>query len=197
MIQVGDIIKTFFKKYEVVEKLDDNTFLAVCKNKKFLVRTFEYVPEDGQELEYSLTRIKSSAIKAPKLELFDRKNKYAIIEYIEGESMAKYLSKHELNDDIYKQLFDTAYFAKMARITLNYEPDRWLLSEGKLYYVYPHILEYNEQKDLVKHYIRLWFNTKELSQFLNEKGLDFDKTRIKDEYTTNKEILLKTVSFYR
>ena len=197
MFKIGDVIKVFLKKYVVVEMFDDNSFIATCKNEKFLLRTFNYTPEDGQELEYSLTRIKSSGISAPKLIKFDRKNGFALLEYIEGENMAEYISKNELNDDIYKQLFDNAYMAKIVKATLKYEPDRWLLSNGKLYYVYPHILEYNEEKDLVKKYIRLWFNTKELEKYLLEKGYSFDKARIKDEYSTNKEILLKTVSFYR
>lgn len=197
MIKVGDIVKTFLKKYEVVEQINNDSFIVTCKNKKFLLRTFEYTAEDGQELEYSLIRIKSSGISAPKLITFSRKNGYFITEYIEGESMAKYIAEHDLDDKIYKQLFDAAYFAKIAKATLNYEPDRWLINNGKIYYVYPHILEFNPEKDLVKHYIRLWFNTKELQKYLTDKGYDFDKNRIKDEYATNKEILLKTVSFYR
>ena len=197
MVQVGDIIKTLFKKYEVKSQLSEDSYICECKNQKFLLRVFEPRSEKGQELEYSLTRIKSSGISAPKLMLFDRKKGYAIVEYIEGESVAKILSEKDLTDDIYKQLFDNAYLAKIVKATLNYEPDHWLLSNGKIFYVHPHIIEYAEEKDLVKHYIKLWFNTKELAKYLADLGLSYDKSRIQNEYATNKEILLKTVSFYR
>lgn len=197
MFKIGDIIKTFLKKYEIVEQIDEETFLATCKNKKFLLRTFDFSSEDGQELEYSLTRIKSSGIKAPKLIKFDRKNGYYLTEYIEGIDAAEYISKNELSDEIYKQLFDNAYLAKIAKATLRYEPKKWIISDGVLYYVYPHVLDFDPEKDLVKRYIRLWFNTKELQKYLSDNGYSFDKKRIKDEYATNKEILLKTVSFYR
>ena len=197
MFKIGDIIKTFLKKYEIVEQIDEETYLATCKNKKFLLRTFDFSSEYGQELEYSLIRIKSSGIKAPKLIKFDRKNGYYLTEYIEGIDMAEYISKNELTDEIYKQLFDNAYLAKVARATLRYEPQKWILSNGIMYYVYPHVLDFDPEKDLVKRYVRLWFNTKELEKYLIENGYSYDKKRIKDEYATNKEILLKTVSFYR
>ena len=191
MFKIGDIIKTFLKKYEIVEQIDEETYLATCKNKKFLLRTFDFSSEYGQELEYSLIRIKSSGIKAPKLIKFDRKNGYYLTEYIEGIDMAEYISKNELTDEIYKQLFDNAYLAKVARATLRYEPQKWILSNGIMYYVYTHVLDFDPEKDLVKRYVRLWFNTKELEKYLIENGYSYDKKRIKDEYATNKEILLR------
>lgn len=198
MIKVGDIIKTLFKKYEVKEQVDDSTYLVTCKNDKFLLRTFDINTEAGQDLELSLTRIKTSGIKAPKLMLFDRKKGYAIVEYIEGISVAQYISQKDLDDAIYEQLFSNAYLAKTSGATLKYEPNQWLINDaGIIYYVYPHIIKYSEEKDLVKHYISLWFNTKQLEKYLIDLGFKYDHKRIKDEYQTNKEMLLKVVKFYK
>ena len=185
------------KLFEIIEEKSSTSFIGVFKNKKYYINKYEPHTEAGEELAFSVSRIKSAGIKSPKLFLLDKKNGYIVREYIEGESVMELISKSDLSEDIYHQLFLNEYMAKINRMTLDYEPDKWILSNGTLYYVYPHFIIYDEEKDLVKRYLRLWFNTKELIQFLSKHGLSFDKTRLKDEYTTNKEIVLTTVKHYR
>ena len=87
--------------------------------------------------------------------------------------------------------------AKSGRMTLNYSPDKWIISNGVLYYVYPWFINYNPKEELSEKYLRLYFNTKELAEFLDKNGVFYDKSRIKDEYSTNKEMVLMTVKYYR
>ena len=158
---------------------------------------FEPKSDAGNELIYSCTRINSAGIKAPRLRWIDKKLGYVVRDYIEGVSVMEMISKGELDEDIYHQLFLNAYLAKINTMTLNYEPDKWVMSDGTLYYIYPHFILFDEEKDLVKHYLRLWFATKELVQFLSKNGLTFDAKRLKDEYTTNKGIVLMVCKHYR
>ena len=191
-------IKIKHRTFEIIEEISENEFIATRKGKKYYINKFVPGSEAGLELCYSCLRIYSAAVKAPMLYLTDKKGGYVVREYIEGgEKLIDIISREELSEDIYKQLFLNASLAKRNKITINYEPDKWVLKDGTLYYVYPHFIEYDEEKDLIKRYLRLWFNTKELVQFLNKNGRTFDKNRLKDEYTTNKEIVLMTIKHYR
>ena len=190
-------IKIKHRIFQKVKDLSNESFLATYKDKTYEVLKFDYKTESGGALVFALNRIKNSGVKAPKLYWIDKKAGCAVREYIEGETVMEYISKEDLPDDFYKQLFLNEYMAKINKMTLNYEPDKWIIVYGTLYYVLPQFINYNEEKDLVKRYIRLWFNTKELAQFLNKNGLSYDKSRMKDELVTNKEIVLMVCKYYK
>ena len=190
-------IKIKHRIFQKVKDLSNESFLATYKDKTYEVLKFDYKTESGGALVYALNRIKNAGIKAPKLYWIDKKAGYAVREYLEGETAMDYISRENLPDDFYKQLFLNEYMAKINKMTLNYEPDKWIIVNGTLYYVFPQFINYNEEKDLVKRYLRLWFNTKELAQFLNKNGLSYDKSRMKDELVTNKEIVLMVCKYYK
>ena len=190
-------IKIKHRIFEKVKDLSNESFLATYKGKTYEVLTFDYKTEAGDALMYALKRIQSAGVKAPKLFWIDKKAGYAVREYLEGESVMHYIANQDITDDMYKQLFLNEYLAKTNGMTLNYEPDKWIIVEGKLHYMLPQFIKYNEEKDLVKRYLRLWYNTKELNQFLNKNGLSYDKSRLKDELVTNKELVLLVVKYYK
>lgn len=183
--------------FQKVKDLDNGSFLATYKGKTYEVLMFDYRTEAGNALMYSLTRIKNAGIKAPKLFWIDKKAGYAVREHLEGETVMEYISRENLPDDFYKQVFLNAYMAKINKMTLDYEPDKWFIVNGTLYYMFPQFINYDDGKDFVKKYIRLWFNTRELVQFLNMNGLSMDKSRLKDELVTNKEIVLMVCKYYK
>ena len=82
-------------------------------------------------------------------------------------------------------------------MTLNYEPEKWMLVNNELYYLSLMTIRYQKPKDLVDRYIRLWFNTNELAKYLKDLGKNYDKSRIKNDFSTNKEIVLMTCKYYR
>ena len=192
-----ETIKIKHREFEIIETVSDNSFIASRKNKKFFVRKFKPYEQEGKELMYALDKIKTSGVSAPKLFWIDKKLGYAVCEYLEGQLMSDYLSKNDMNDSLFEQLFKNAYFAKLSHMTLSYEPDKWMLVNDTLYYIYPVFIIYKKEKDLAERYIRLWFNTTELFEFLKQKGIFYDKKRIKNEYVTNKEIVLTTCKYYR
>ena len=146
---------------------------------------------------YALMRIKNAGIRAPKLFWIDKKAGYIVREYLTGESVMELISRENIPEEIYKQLFINEYLAKVNKMTLNYEPDKWIIKDNTLYYMLPQFIEYNEEKDLVKKYLRLWFPTKELAQYLANNNLSFDRTRLKEELATNKELVLLVCKYYR
>ena len=190
-------IKIKHRLFEIIEETGSDSFIGVYKGNEYEILKFDYHTEKGAALLYALTRIKSSGVKAPKLFWVDKKAGYIVRELLVGETVMDYIAKQDLSDDLYRQLFLNEYLAKVNQMTLNYEIDKWIIVNNTLYYTFPEFIRYNEEKDLVKRYIRLWFNTKELSQFLANHGLSYDKTRLKDELSTNKDIVLMVCKHYR
>ena len=181
-----DSIKIKHRIFEKVKDLTDDSFLATYKGQEYEVFKFDYKTEAGDALMYSLMRIKNAGIKAPKLFWIDKKAGYAVREYLQGESVMELISRENIPEDLYRQLFLNEYLAKVNKMTLNYEPDKWIIKDGTLYYMLSQFIIYNEDKDLVKKYLRLWFPTKELAQYLANHNLSFDRTRLKEELATNK-----------
>ena len=190
-------IKIKHRVFTFLEERSENSFLATHKDKTYEIFKFDYSTESGDALVYALNRIKNAGIKAPKIFLIDKKQGYAVREYLEGETVMKYISRQDLPEDFYRQIYLNQYLAKINRMTLNYEIDKWIVVDNTLYYVAPQFIMYNEEKDLVKKYIRLWFNTRELVKYLNAHGLSFDNSRLKDELATNKEIVLMACKYYK
>ena len=190
-------IKIKHRIFEKVRDLTDDSFLATYKGQEYEVFKFDYKTEVGDALMYSLMRIKNAGIKAPKLFWIDKKAGYAVREYLQCESVMELISRENIPEDLYRQLFLNEYLAKVNKMTLNYEPDKWIINNGVLYYMLPQFIIYNEDKDLVKKYLRLWFPTKELAQYLANHNLSFDRTRLKEELATNKEMVLMVCKFYK
>ena len=190
-------IKIKHRIFEKVKDLTDDSFLATYNGQEYEVFKFDYKTEAGDALMYSLMRIKNAGIKAPKLFWIDKKAGYAVREYLQCESVMELISRENIPEDLYRQLFLNEYLAKVNKMTLNYEPDKWIIKDGTLYYILPQFINYNEEKDLVKKYLRLWFPTKELAQYLANHNLSFDRTRLKEELATNKEMVLMVCKFYK
>ena len=148
-------------------------------------------------MTYSVRKLSTSGVKTPKLYLIDDKNGYVVSEYVEAQLASDYLSENDFTEKHYENLFRTAYFARLSNLTLDYKPDKWMIKGDELIYLSPMTIRYQKEKDLVDHYIRLWFNTNELASFLGKLGKNYDKSRIKNDFSTNKEIVLMTCKYYR
>ena len=185
------------RTFEIIERLSLDNFIVERKGKQYFVRQFTPKTQEGKELAYALKKLSTSGVKTPKLYYLDERNGFAVTEIIMGEKMSEYLSHDDMSDELFEQLFKNAYSAKMNRMTLDYEPEWWTLVDNTLYYMRPLFINYQKEKDLADHYIRLWFNTHELAKYLGKLHISYDKTRIKDEYSTNKQIVLTVLKHYR
>lgn len=192
-----EIIKACHKEYEVKQIISDGIFKCERKGKMFLIRKFIPYSPDGQALCFQIKKVTNVGIKTPKLIGVDKKNGYTISQFIDGEKLIDILSREDIKEEILQQLFLNAYMAKVNKMTLNYEPDKWILSGNVIYYTYPYYIKYDDKKDLATHYLPLYFNTKELAEFMKKKDVFYDKKRIKPTYDSNKEMVLATCKYYR
>ena len=192
-----ETVKIKHREFNIVDRLSDVFLSLERKGKRYICQIFDPKTQNGKEIDYAVTKLKFSGVNIPKIYLYDAKNGYIVSEQIDGVKVSEYIAKDNLDESIYEQLFQNAYLARRSNVTLNYEPDYWMIKDGKLFYTYMMVIAYKKEKDLVERYIRLWFNTTELHQYLDKLDIFYDKNRIKDEYSTNKEIVLMTCKYYK
>ena len=192
-----ETIKIKHREFQKVEDVNENQFIGLFKDKQYMIYRFDPKSEEGKRYLYYLTRITNTGIRTPKLYWIDKKAGYAVRENLVGKKASEYMSEEDLSEKLYEDLFFNNYMAKMSHMTLNYSPENWLVVGENLYYNIDEFIVFEKSKDLVDYYIRLWFNTKEFANFCSKNGLNYDKKRMKDEYSTNKDIVLKTCKYYR
>ena len=72
-----------------------------------------------------------------------------------------------------------------------------MLVDDRLIYVGTYCEKYDPRFDFTKGKMREWFMTKELAAFYEKNGVLFDKKRLKDEFSANKEMVLMTCKYYQ
>ena len=191
-----EIIKVGKKEFKVLEQLSDNSFKVERKNKIFFLKQFSANFGNYQYFIEHRKRFQNSGVKSPKIILKDKKSLTILTEYVEGENVLELLYKDPLDEEIYKQMFKMNYLARTSKMNLDFDPSNYVFSNGKLYYFGLKYFDYKEEDNFVQKGIRLWFYTKEFSNLLLEKGHQIDKSRLKEDYAINKEIVLMTVKYY-
>lgn len=180
------------KQFEVEEIITSNTFKCIYKKYYYFVKKYEI---DSIKIDM-LKKIIKTNIALPKTRYIDKKTGYVVREYLSGVLMSDYILDHDFDENIYKQIFRNSFMARSASLNLDYSLDKWMLVDNVLYYVGDYCVKYNPNNDFTKGKMREWFFTKELAQFYKEMGILFDKNRIKDEFSANKEMVLMTCKYY-
>ncbi len=189
-------LKIKHKEYEVVEIIKDNVYKCSFKNKQFLVYKYESGSSEFSEKAFLFKQLKNSSVNTPKLIAVDKKGGYFVREYLEGVTMFDYILDHDFSEDIYKQIFRNSYMARVVGMNLNYELTEWMLVGETLYYIGTFCEKYDPKKDFTKEVIRLWFLSKDLAKYYEKNGVLFDKTRLKEDYAVNKDMVLMTCKYY-
>ena len=191
-----EIVKIGFKKFEIKEQLGEFT-LVLFKNKEYLMKKFQTYSAFCDYLEH-YNMIRNMGVKLPKVIAKDKKNNLVVEEYIKGDNVMNLLMKDDLKDEVYERIFMMTFLARTSKYIINFDPSNYIYAEdGILYYMSKEYRQYEPELNFIKEGIRLWFYTKEFMDLLKEKNLPIDNKRIKNDYVINKEIVLKTIKFYR
>lgn len=185
-------IKIKRKEFEVLEIVSKDTFKGSYKNKTYFIK--KYNPDS--EKFRMLRKIYKSNISLPKIERLDKKSGFVAFEWLDGQLVSDYILEHDFDENIYKQIFKNSYSARVAGLNLDYSLDKWMLYNDTLFYVSEYCEKYDPKNDFTKWKMREWFFTKELADFYRNKGILFDKNRIKGEFSANKEMVLMTCKYY-
>ena len=185
------------KVYQVVEQLSDHCFKVERKGAYFLLKKFDDDKEGFEKFVDCEHRLRVSGVTNPKCFLYDKKIRWAIIEYIEGNNCLDLLKKDELSEEIIRLMFIAFWYARNDRLALDMKPDNFVFSNGKLYYMPFKVEKFTTNDNFVQRDLRLWFFTKDFVKYCHDKGIDVDQSHLKSDYETNKNITLMTVKYYR
>ena len=189
-------VKIGFKKYNIISSLSDDTFIAEYKHKKYLIRDLHGNLKEFYHIIDSYKPFINTGIKHPKVRGKDKNRGLLVIDYIDGENVMEMLLKADLPEIVYEKIFFLAYMAKVEHKALNFDPSLFIFDGKEIYYMSEELYPFNDDTKFINKGIRLWFYTREFVSLIEEKGLKSDKTRIKEDYAINKQIVLMTCKYY-
>ena len=186
------------KNYQVVEQISDHAFKVERKGKFYLLKKFDDDPEGFEKFTDCEHRLRVSGVSNPKCYLYDKKLRWAILDYIEGENCFDILKeKGALPEEVLELMFKAYWYARNDRMALDMKPDNFVYTDGKLYYMPFKYEKFVSNDTFVQRDLRLWFFTKDFVKYCHDKGIDVDQSQVKSDYETNKNIALMTVKYYR
>ena len=191
-----EIIEIKRKEFEVLEKLGEHSFKVERKGKIYFLKKYDNKDSFNAFVE-QYRRLKITAIDIPKCYLFDKNLLISVVDFIEGEVVFNTLLKEgNINEEIYKNLFLAEWYMRREKLRIDFHPDNFIFNGKKLYYLPYSYGKFEPDYDFNMKDLRLWFMTKQFSQYAKSKGFDFDDSRIGNEYATNKQIALMAVKYY-
>ena len=195
---MNEVIEIKRKEFEIIEQIGERTFKVQRKGQFFFMKKFDKDSEGFERFIDAEHRLRVSGVCNPKCYMFDKKLRIAIIEYVEGDNcLNMLLNSGSLPETIIELLFKTFWYAKNDRLALDYRPDNFIFTNGKLYYMPFKVSKYVSNDSFIQNDIRLWFYTKEFIQYCHSFGISTDQSHLKSDYETNKNIALMTVKYYR
>ena len=104
------------KVYQVVEQLSEHTFKVERKGTFFILKKYDDNREGFDQFVDCEHRLRVSGVTNPKCFLYDKKVRWAVIEYVEGENCLDLLQKGELPEQILELMFKAFWYARNDRI---------------------------------------------------------------------------------
>ena len=189
-------LKIKHKEYDVIELISNNIYKCSLKNKTYIISKLDVNDINYREILFMINKLKNSGVSQPKIFAIDKKQGYVVREYLEGTSLFDYILDSDFDENIYKQVYLNSYYARAAGINLDFNLKAWTLVDNKLYYTSLYCEKYDQNNDFTKKMVRQWFLSDELAKYYEKNGVLLDKSRIKDENTVNKEMVLMTCKYY-
>ena len=184
------------KEFTILEQLGERSYKVERKGKVFFLKKFENSKEEFQVFLKAAHRFSITAIATPKIYLYDKNAYVVVMQYVEGDNILDILVEKDLPEEILEEVFTINYYAKFEKMVLNHHPDEYKYDGKKLYYLPFEFREFKDKDTFATDGIKLWFYTKELVNYLKEKGLPYDEKRIGNEFARNKEMALMAVKYY-
>lgn len=192
-----DTIEIKKESYQVIDRINSYLLKVKKEDKEYLVYDFSNNPEAFFDFKFALKRFKSAGLLTPIVLEIDKKSHRALVEYLDGVTAFDLLREKDIDEKIIDQLFLANYKARINRMRLDFNPKKFIIKDDKLYYTPFTFTNYVRDEDFTQKEIRLWFYTNEFRDLLIAEGLPIDKSRLKNEFERNKEIVLTVVKYFR
>lgn len=194
---MNEVVEIKRKEFEIIEQIGDRSFKVQRKGQYYFMKKFGDDIQGFEKFVDAEHHLRVSGVCNPKCYLYDKKLRIAIIEYVEGDTCLEALLGGELTETVIELLFKTFWYARNDRMALDYRPDNFIFTNGKLYYLPFKCDKFVSKEPFIQEDIRLWFFTKEFIKYCHSLGIDVDESHLKSDYETNKNIALMTVKYYR
>lgn len=192
-----DTIEIKKESYQIIDRINSYLLKVKKEEKEYLVYDFSNNPEAFFDFKFAVKRFKSAGISTPKVIEIDKKNYRALVEYLIGKTAFDTLREVDIDEKIIDQVFFMNYRARINVMRLDFNPKKFIIKDDKLYYTPFTFTNYIRDEDFTQKEIRLWFYTNEFRDLLIKEGLPIDKSRLKNEFERNKEIVLTVVKYFR
>lgn len=192
-----DTIEIKKESYQVIDRINSYLLKVKKEEKEYLVYDFSNNPEAFFDFKFAVKRFKSAGLLTPIVLAIDKKSHRALVEYLDGVTAFDLLREKDIDEKIIDQLFLANYKARINRMRLDFNPKKFIIKDDKLYYTPFTFTNYVRDEDFTQKEIRLWFYTNEFRDLLITEGLPIDKSRLKNEFERNKEIVLTVVKYFR
>ena len=185
------------KKFVVVSTKmiheDHVTYICTWSNRTYLVRTFN---TDYEKALADYKVLKRAGINMAKICFHDDAAKVIVFDYFPEEDCLTTLSKGPLPDIYFDALFALYRFARFSKVSLDWEPQNFMLRGTQMFYLPTKWEPMNEQNGLEKAGIRTWYLGKEGRGLLARKGFDITNLPSIEENAVNKSIVLHSIQHW-
>lgn len=185
------------KEYEIVKEYDEHSLKVSLDGKFYYAMLLGYKTLAYSNFMYAYKRLYNANVSMPKRLVVDKKKGIVLLEFIGGPTVFDDLCEKDLDDAYYEQVFSMNWLAKRCGLQLDFDPHNFKLYENRLYYLSYTFDVYRRDLDFSSNQAKYWFYTKEFRQVLIDNHVDLDKSRIKTDFESNREMVLKIVQFYK
>lgn len=186
------------KVFDVVEDLGKRTKKVQRKGVYYFLKDFG--KETRQFLDYvdGFNKLKNTGIRVPKVIMYDKARNIVITEFIEGKTVLDLLLESDLDERYFDMVFQTNFFVKKDKVSIDFDPVNFKEKDGKLFYLSMNCTPYNQKWDFEKNFIVLWFYSREFVKYLKDHFMEVDPERAnQDQGAINKKIALIVVKYYK
>lgn len=155
------------KSYEVIQLLGKGkggySYLVTDGNKKYVLKQIHHEPceyyQFGNKIQSEIKdydRLRKVGIRMPQMYDVDISNERILKEYIEGETVADYVSRDEVKDEFIQQVKDMCALLYPAGLNIDYYPTNFVVQDDLLYYIDYECNEYMEEWNFENWGIKCW-----------------------------------------
>ena len=184
------------KQFIVLEHLGEHSFKVERNGKIYFLKKYKN-RDYFDEFVSAYRRLKITALDIPKLYLFDKNLLISVVEFVEGPTIYQELLTRDIeNEEIFRKLMQDEWCMRKEKIRIDFHPEFFKFDGKKLFYL-PYIMgSFESNYNFALNDLRLWFPTRQFSEYARNKGDSFDDKRTGNEYAVNKQIALMTIKYY-
>lgn len=194
---MNEIIEIKRKEFEILEQIGENSFKVERKGQIYFLKNYKNDIKEFEKFIKNQMILKNTGIKMPKVYMWDKNAKIAIMDYVDGPTPFDILSKENIDESIYEQLFSMLYLARKAKIYLKFSPVNFKISDGKLFYLPFEYSDFKNNEEFLNKDYYLWVFSKQFVRFAHDLKVDVDESRLIKDAFLNKQMTLLAIKYYR